>query len=91
MGRVAARTLADLIEFDLEGRDAGGCAPGDAEGHAHGGGDADRGRAADDHGGDGVRYFLVTSGEDVGFLKGQAGLVEEAYAVLCPFECGNHA
>ncbi len=90
MGRVSARVFADDGDLVVEGGDVGGLRLADAEGDAHGGGDSDGGRAADDHVADDGGDLLVVGGEDVGLLEGKLGLIEEVNAVGEPFEGGNH-
>ncbi len=57
---------------------------------SHGRADADGRRAADDHGGDDGGDLLWSGGEQVGFFKGQFGLVEEPDAFEGPFKGRNH-
>ena len=82
--------LRDDGDFFGERCDGGGGAAVDADGHAHGGGDADGGCAADDHVADDGGDLLVVGGEDVGLFEGELGLVEEINAGGEPFEGGNH-
>ena len=82
--------LGDDGDFCGEGREGGRGAAVDADGHAHGGRDADGGSAADDHVADDGGDLLVVGGEDVGLFEGELGLVEEVNAGWEPFEGGNH-
>ena len=82
--------LCDDCDLFGEGREGGRGAAVDADGHAHGGRDADGWGAADDHIANDGSDLLVIGGEDVGLLEGELGLVEEVNAGREPFECGNH-
>ena len=90
VGRVAARVVADVGDFGGERGEGGGGAAVDAEGYAHGGGDADGHGAADDHVADDGGDLFVVGGEDVGLFVGELGLIEEVDAFRKPFEGGNH-
>ncbi len=61
------------------------------EGNSHCGGDADGGGSAYDHGADDMGDIVMGAGEDIGLLKRQAGLIDEADAIGGPFEGGNHS
>ena len=89
-GAGGGKVIADDLDFRGEGGDGGRGAAVDAEGDAHGSGDANGHGAADDHVTDDGGDLLIVSGEDVGFLEGELGLVEEVDAGGKPFEGGNH-
>src|SRR5579863_5052210 len=61
-----------------------------AERDAHGCRDADRRRAAHHHVADYVRDLLVRLAHDVDFFGRQLRLIEEAHALVGPFESLNH-
>ena len=82
---------ADALELGGEQlrREGGGSL--DAKGDAVSGGDADGGRAADDHGDDNLGHLFIGGGQDVALLEGEPGLIDEADAFRGPGERGNHA
>ena len=82
--------IADGGDFSVKRGEGGRGAVLDAEGDAHGSGDADGHGATNDHVADDGGDFLVGSGEDVGFFKGEAGLIEERNAFRKPFEGRDH-
>ena len=62
----------------------------DTQGNSHGCGDANGGSAANNHVADYIGNLLVSLAGHVGFFSGQLRLVDEAYAVVGPFESLNH-
>src|SRR5271170_926595 len=82
--------LRDEGDLFGEGREGGRGTAVDADGHAHGGRDADRWGSPDDHVADDGGDLLVVGGEDVGLLEGELGLIEEVNAGREPFEGRNH-
>jgi hypothetical protein len=89
-GARGGQVVADEGDFGGERGEGGGGGVLDAEGYAHGSGDADGGSAADDHVADDGGDLLVGGGENVGLFEGELGLVEEVDACGRPFESGNH-
>jgi hypothetical protein len=89
-GTCVGEGVADDGDLFCEGVQIFGGAAVDADGYAHGRGDADGGSAADDHVADDGGDLLVVGREDVGLLEGEPGLVEEVNAGREPFEGGNH-
>ena len=81
---------AGLVEVALQVGNGFGCRVLDGKRDAHGGGHADGGRSAHDHGYDHVGDLLMSGAVDVGFFGGQLRLINEAYAVVGPFEGLNH-
>ena len=77
VGRVPARRAQIFSNSGANFARCGGVAAQCAEGNAIGGGDADGGSAADDHGDDDVGDLLVVGGEDVALLERQLCLVDE--------------
>jgi hypothetical protein len=85
-----ADDLADLVEVALQIANRFGFRIVHAERDAHGRGDADRRRPAYHHIADDVGHLLMRLAGDVGFFGGQLRLIEEAYAVVGPFESLDH-
>ncbi len=77
--------LGDDGDFCVQRREGGRGAALDAYGHAHSGGDADGGSAADDHIADDGGDLLVVGRENVSLFERELGLVEEVYAFREPF------
>ena len=86
-----ADEVADLIEVALKVAGRFGFGIVHAEGNAHGGSHADGGRAAHHHIADHIGYLLMRLAGDVGFFGGQLRLIEEANALVGPFEGLDHA
>ena len=85
VGRVLPIRSQDLVEVTFQV--TGGFSFGilHAQRDAHGRGHADGGRAAHHHGANDVGNLLVRLADDVGFLRGQLRLVDEADALVGPF------
>ena len=90
-GAGGGQARADFFEFGREVLCAGCGGLQRAEGDAVGGGDADGGSAADDHGDDDLGNLFVGGGEDVALLERELGLIDEADAFGGPGKGGNHA
>jgi hypothetical protein len=82
--------VADLGDFFCQCLDIGSGAALDAEGDAHGSGDADGHGSTGNHVADDGGDLLVVGGEDVGFFVRELGLIEEGDAFREPFEGRNH-
>src|SRR5882724_716962 len=85
-----ALRLAEVLELFAELREVLGLAVACPEGDSHRRGHADRGRAAHHHVADGVRYLLVRLAEEVHLFVRELRLVDEADALLGPFEGFDH-
>ena len=89
-GARLADDFADLVELFLEIGGVVRLRIFHAERDAHGSGDANGGRSADDHVADGVCDLLVRATGYIYFFSGQLRLIDEDYAVGRPFESLNH-
>jgi len=85
-----ADDLADLVEVFLEIGAAFGFGVLHAERNAHGGSHPDRRRTAHHHVADDVRDLLVCRAVYVHLFSRQLRLIDEAHALVGPFEGLNH-
>ena len=89
-GARLANDIARLIEISLQIADGFGFRILDRQSDAHGGGNADSGCSADDHGADDFGHLFMRLAGDVGFFHGQLRLVDEADALVGPFKGLDH-
>ena len=85
-----ADDVADLVELPLEVGHGLRLGVFHAESNSHGRRNADGRRSTHHHGADDIGHLLVCFAGDVSFFRGQLRLVDEAYAVVSPFESLNH-
>ncbi len=89
-GTRGANHIADLLELAPQLIMVGGLRFADTQRNAHCCRHSDGGRAANDHGADGVGHFFVGRAGDVGFFRGQLRLIDEAHARVGPFQSLDH-
>ena len=79
-----------MVEIALQFGVVLGLRVANAQRNSHGSGDTNCRRAPHDHGADGVGNFFVAFAGDVGFFRGQLGLIDEAHARVRPFQSLDH-